>query len=46
MHFMLYLLSPIFISNKHANITSWDLRMLVQHYMSILEQFTHASEQK
>jgi len=32
--------------NKHANMTSWDFRMLVQHYMSIIEQLMFASEQK
>ena len=37
---------PILMGNNHANVTSWDFRMLVQRYMSILEQLMYQFEQK
>ena len=37
---------PIFVSNKHANITSRELRTLSHHQMSILVQLMSLSEQK
>jgi hypothetical protein len=35
-----------FISNKHASASYWNFRMLVQHYMPILEQLMFTSERK
>jgi len=40
------LIFPIINCKNHAKTSSWGFRMLVKYYMSKLEQFMCASEQK
>jgi hypothetical protein len=38
--------TPLFLSKYYAKIIPWDFRTGEKRYVSILEQFTYASEQK